>query len=98
FSYGIRNTQEKHLLESIAHLKSNDDPEAMVLFDSIERDIMADEYLRNSLQFGLYNSNPELLQTYLKRKYVQGYLSKYIFKENNYHHHNPMGTYSRYKI
>lgn len=98
FSYGIRNTQEKHLLESIAHLKSNDDPEAMVLFDSIERDIMADEYLRNSLQFGLYNSNPELLQTYLKRKYVHGYLSKYDFQAYYYLNDNPMGPYSRDKI
>lgn len=98
FSQGIRITQEKHLLESISQLKSNDDPEAVALLDSIEQDIMADEYLRNSLQFGLYNSNPELLQTYLKRKYVNGYLSKYDFHTYYYLNDSPMGNYSGDKI
>lgn len=98
FSSGIRITQERHLQENIAQLKSNDDPEAVALFNSIERDILADEYFRNAIQFSLYNTNPELLQTYLKRKYVHGYLSKYDFNTFYYLNDKPLGNYTSNKI
>jgi hypothetical protein len=98
FSKSIRITQEKHLRENIAYLKSNDDQEAVVLFDSIERDILNDDYLLKTIQFGLPQLNTDLLESYLKRKYVNGYLSKYEFKSYYYINNNSLGSYNTNKI
>lgn len=98
FSKSIKATQERHLQQNISYLKSNDDQEAIALFDSVETDIMQDEYLLKTIAFSLPNPNTELLTSYLKRKYLNGYLSKYEFGAYYYLNNAPLGNYPSNKV
>ncbi|HMR18494.1 MAG TPA: hypothetical protein PKA53_04270, partial [Sphingobacterium sp.] len=98
FSKSIEATQEKHLQKNISYLKSNDDPEAISIFDSLEKDILQDDYLHKTIRFSLSHPNTDLFESYLKRKYINGYLSKYEFKSYYYVNNAPLGDYASNKI
>src|SRR5690606_25229525 len=90
--------QERQLKHTISLLKSNDDPEALVHFDSIESDILSDQHMRKVLHFSYPKIDGEFLTSYIKRKYLNGYLSKYDFQGYYYINGNPIEHYTSNKI
>ncbi len=98
FSQSYKKAQEKQLRQTIALLKSNDDPEALVQFDSIEKDFLRDSHILKTLHFNYPNVDGKFLTSYIKRKYLNGYLSKYDFQGYYYLNGNPVENYTSNKI
>jgi len=98
FSKSYNKAQEKQLKQTISLLKSNDDPEAIVQFDSIESDLLSDDHLLKILHFSYPNIDGKFLSSYIKRKYLNGYLSKYDFQGYYYLNTNPIEKYTSNKI
>jgi len=98
FSKAYKTVQEEQLRQTIAFLKSNDDPEAIVQFDSMENDILSDTYFPKILEFSYPNVDGKYLTSYIKRKYLNGYLSKYDFQGYYYINDIPVEPYNTNKI
>jgi len=98
FSQFYKSSQEQQLKQTITLLKSNDDPEAIVQFDSVEKDILKDDYISKILQFTYPAIDGKYLTSYIKRKYLNGYLSKYDFQGYYYLNDQPVESYNSNKI
>src|SRR5690606_5414172 len=98
FSKSYNKAQEKQLKQTISLLKSNDDPEAIVQFDSIESDLLSDDHLLKILHFSYPDIDGQFLSSYIKRKYLNGYRSKYDFQGYYYLNTDPIEKYTSNKI
>ncbi len=71
-------TKERELRKDIAHkLESADDPNAVLLFFSLEQDLLKDEMIQE--YFGEQKTDKEALHGKLRKLYFDGYLSRYDF-------------------
>ncbi len=68
--------KEREQRKIIAYkLESADDPNAVLLFFSLEQELSKDPYLQNYFQWGMPDSLP--ITDKLKKRYFDGYLSRY---------------------
>jgi len=74
FQYIKERAQRQEIAK---RLESADDPNAVLLFFSLEQDLLNDDHLTE--YFGEQRENKEELQTNLRKLYFDGYLSRYEF-------------------
>src|SRR3546814_10205708 len=70
--------QQNNQLFALQKLESSEDPNAVLLFLDVEKQIVADESLLDYFEYPGFQ-NTQLLNDQLRRTYLSGYLAKYDF-------------------
>lgn len=78
---------------TISAIQSEDDIQAISNFTRIEKDITKDEQLKMLLRFAKDNKTDDIINDYIKKKYLSGYISQYDFKGYYFQGDIPLGNY-----
>lgn len=98
YADAIKEIQKEQMKITLMTLESDDDLEAISRFSEIENNLLNDQQLKHLIQISLPNTDTKVINEYLKRKYLDGYLSKYEFRGYYYHNDIPLGNYPDNKI
>lgn len=80
YTEAIKKTYQEQMKITVTTLQSNEDIQAIPLFESLEKNIQNDVQLQQLITLALPKIDTEFLDDYIKRKYLVGYLSKYEYQ------------------
>lgn len=95
YAEAIKVNTKEHMKMILLNLESDDDVQAVSLFSKIEHDISKDAQLKRLIQIASTNPNPEIINSYIQKNYLSGYLSNYNFTAYYYFNGMPINNYSR---
>lgn len=98
YAEAVKSTQQEQMKLTLTTLESEDDVEAIAHFSEIESSLLNDQQLKHLIQISLPNTDAKVISEYLKRKYLNGYLSKYEFRGYYYFNDQPLANYTGNKI
>lgn len=94
FSEANKQTLLEQMKITISAIQSEDDIQAISNFKKLEKDILQDKQLKLLLGYAKRHENDEIINEYIRKKYLNDYISKYHFKGYYFENDIPLGNYN----
>lgn len=94
FSEASKEALQEQMKFTISAIQSEDDIQAIGKFAELEKNILADTQLKILITLAKGNDSENIINEYIKKKYLNGYISKYEYKGFYFHNDIPLGNYS----
>lgn len=93
YADAINANNKEHMKLMLLNLESDEDVEAVSLFASIESKLKKDERLKKLIEIASRHPNTYLIDEYIQKNYLAGYLANYNFSTYYYFNGLPLGDY-----
>lgn len=93
YADAINQNNREHMKLMLLNLESDDDVEAISLFSGIENKLDNDTQLKKLIELASTNPNSQLIDDYIQKNYLTGYLSNYNYSGYYYFNGKPLDTY-----
>jgi len=94
YADAYKSAQQEQMKDILKTLEAGEDITAIPLFYDVETEILKDNQLKKMITLSAKTNDTKVVNEYIKRKYLLGYLSKYEFNGYYYFNSKPIGNYS----
>ncbi|MCA5006067.1 ATP-binding protein [Sphingobacterium bovistauri] len=94
FADAINENNREHMKLMLLNLEADDDVEAISLFAQIESEIENDQQLKKLIRITSENPNSQLIDDYIQKTYLVGYLTNYSFSGYYYLNEKALDSYN----
>lgn len=94
FSEANKHAQQNQMRHTISEIQAEEDIQAINKFKELEKKLFNDKQLINILQLAKSEEAEEIITSYIKKKYLTGYISQYDFKGFYFRDETPLGGYN----
>lgn len=93
YAEAINENNREHMKLMLLNLEADDDVEAISHFAEIENRIQNDEQLKKLMELASVNPNSQLIDDYIQKNYLVGYLTNYNYSMYYYFNGKPLINY-----
>ncbi|MGN0001943.1 MAG: ATP-binding protein [Sphingobacterium composti] len=93
YADAINENNREHMKLMLLNLESDDDIEAISLFSGMENKLENDQQLKKLIELASVNPNSQLINNYIQKNYLTGYLTNYNFSGYYYFNGKPLDSY-----
>ena len=93
YADAINANNQEHMKLMLLNLEADDDIEAISLFAGIENKMVNDNQLKKLIEIANKNPNSTLIDEYIQKNYLAGYLNNYNFSAYYYFNDQPLDIY-----
>ena len=93
YAEAINENNKEHMKLMLLNLEADDDIDAVSLFSGIENRLVKDDQLKRLIEIAHLNPNSQIIDEYVQKNYLVGYLTNYNFSAYYYFNDKPIDTY-----